>query len=242
MRGTARREDDGAMKVETLMSGEVVTAAPSTPLKEVAQLLVAHRISGVPVVDRHGAVVGVVSEGDIVFKEGGVVQPGRHAYRWLFTPGERDQLSRRQARTAADAMTSPAVVISPHRPVAEAARLMVERSVNRLPVVSQGKLVGILTRADLVRAFTRTDEELEREIRDDVIRRTLWIPADDLSIVLRNGEVSLDGRVGTRTEAELLTSYIARVPGVVSVDDSRLTWDTDDLARRSWTTLPRAPV
>jgi CBS domain-containing protein len=217
------------------MSREVVTASPSMPLKEVARLLVAHRISGVPVVDRDGSVVGVVSEGDIVFKEGGVARPGSHALKWLFDSGDGDSglLSKREARTVADAMTAPAVVIAARRSVAEAARLMVERSVNRLPVVTDGKLVGILTRSDLVRAFTRTDEELEREIRDDVIRRTLWMPTDDLRIVLSNGEVSLEGRVSSRTEAELLTSYIARVPGVVSVDDSRLGWDADDLARRS---------
>jgi CBS domain-containing protein len=229
---------DQGMNVESIMSTQVVTVAPSTPLKEVARLLVEHRVSGLPVVDVDGAVVGVVSEQDIVSKERGVSPPARHAYEWLFGPAERDP-QRRVARTVSDAMTSPAVVVSPLASVAGAARLMVERSVSRLPVVHEGALVGIVTRADLVRVFTRDDAELEREIREDVVRHTLWITPRHLDVRVRDGEVVLAGEVETRTEAELIGAYAARVPGVVSVDDSRLRWLEDDLARRRWQTLPR---
>jgi CBS domain-containing protein len=224
--------------VESIMSRGVVTVAPSTPLKEVARLLVEHGISGVPVLEQDGFVAGVVSEQDIVSKERGVAPPARHAYAWLFGPADLDP-QKRVARTASDAMTSPAVVVSPRASVASAARLMVERSVNRLPVVREGVLVGIVTRADLVRAFTRGDAELEHEIREDVVRRMLWITPRHLDVTVSDGDVTLTGEVDTRTEAELIGAYAARVPGVVSVDDSRLRWVEDDLARRRRPTLPR---
>ena len=149
-----------------------MTVEPLTPLKEVARLLVERRVSGVPVVDDDGTVVGVVSEGDILVKERDRQSPASllgHLLEW----DEGNRL-RREARDAADAMTGPAVTIRPSRSVSEAASLMLDRSVNRLPVVDQhGKLVGIVTRADLVRAFARSDEEIEREIREDVIVRSL---------------------------------------------------------------------
>src|SRR5206468_3331938 len=115
---------------------------------------------------------------------------------------------------------------------------MVEKGINRLPVVSGGRLVGIITRADLVRAFHRPDEEIDREIRDDVLLNTLWIDPKRVSISVSNGEVSLTGEVETRTQAELVEAYVRRVPGVVDVH-SKLEWSVDDLARRASRQLPR---
>jgi CBS domain-containing protein len=229
------------MRVEDLMRRDVVTVSPSTPIKTVARLLLERGLSGLPVVNDERRVLGVVSEGDIVIKERGVAQPDGHAYHWLFGADEREAL-KREARTAAEAMTTPAVTIEPQRSVAEAARLMVERSVNRLPVVSEGKLVGIVTRADLVRAFARSDEELEREIRDDVLLHALWIHPTRVRVTVVDGAVTLSGHVETRTEAELVAGYVAEVAGVVSVDDSRLGWREDDLARRHWTAAAPPPV
>lgn len=223
------------------MRRDVVTVSPSTPIKTVARLLLERGVSGLPVVNDEGRVLGVVSEGDIVIKERGVAQTDGHAYRWLFGADERVAL-KREARTAAEAMTCPAVTIEPQRSIAAAARLMVARSVNRLPVVSGGTLVGIVTRADLVRAFARTDVELEREIRDDVLLRALWIHPTRVRVTVVDGEVTLSGHLETRTEAELVAGYVAEVAGVVSVDDSQLGWREDDLARRHWTAVPPPPV
>jgi CBS domain-containing protein len=114
-------------------------------------------------------------------------------------------------------MTSPAIVIAPQRPVAEAARVMVERKVNRLPVVDDLGLVGIVTRADLVRAYVRPDEELEREIRDDVAGRALAIDPNELEITVEQGAVTLAGEVERPVDAELLERFTEAVPGVVSV-------------------------
>jgi len=223
------------MKVEALMTRDPMTVTPDTTLKDVAAILSSKGISGLPVVDGESRVLGVVSEADILRKEQGLGGRRGGVLGWLLDRDEPDP--KLEARTAGEAMTSPALTTEPGRPVSEAAKLMVEKGINRLPVVSEGRLVGIVTRADLVRAFHRPDEEIEREIRDDVLLSTVWIDPKRVSISVANGEVSIAGEVETRTQAELVEAYIRRVPGVVDVH-SELTWTVDDLARRS-EQLPR---
>ena len=218
------------MRVANVMTHDVVSVRPETPLKEVAQLLVEQRISGVPVCDDAGRVLGVVSEADVLVKEEGVAVDPRGMLGWLLADG--DQGAKALARTAGEAMTSPALTISAGRPVSEAARTMVEKKVNRLPVVDGERLVGIVTRADLVRAFTRSDAAIAEEIANDVLLRTLWIDPAPIEITVEDGLVTIAGRVATRSEAELIGAYVSRVPGVVDVDVSGLTWHEDDLRKR----------
>ena len=209
------------MKVADVMNRDVVTVAPGTLLKDVARTLVERRISGVPVVDDDGTVLGVVSEADILIKEQG--RRGRSSLfeRVLDIDTDNEKYS---AREAADAMTTPALTIRPTRSASEAASLMLDRGVNRLPVVDpHGKLVGIVTRADLVRAFVRDDAEIEREIRDDVVLKTCWQSPDRFHLEVRNGEVTLDGRVADADAADMLLRFVERVPGVVNVR-SQLSW------------------
>jgi CBS domain-containing protein len=127
------------------------------------------------------------------------------------------------ARTARAAMTSPAVVIGPTRSVADAAALMLDESVSRLPVVDKGMLVGIVTRHDLVRAFARTDEEIWLEIESDPLVRAYWHQPASSDITVSAGEVTLRGKVGSKEEAQLIEAFVDRVPGVVGVT-SRLHW------------------
>ena len=136
------------MKVADAMSVDVVTVTPETPLKDAAALLAQHRISGLPVLEAE-AVVGVVSEADIVTRSTGRRESRSLLGAWV--AGDRDEGNMAAARVG-ETMSAPAITISPERQVAEAARVMVERGVNRLPVVEDSRLVGILTRADLVRA------------------------------------------------------------------------------------------
>jgi CBS domain-containing protein len=209
------------MKVADVMNTEVVTVGPRTPLKEVGRLMVTRRISGVPVVDDDETVLGVVSEADILVKERGRAGTSSLFERVLELDTRPEKY---RARDAADAMTTPAVTIRPTRSLSEAAALMLDRSVNRLPVVDpHRRLVGIVTRADLVRAFVRDDAEIESEIREDVVLKTCWQSPDRFHLEVRNGEVSLEGRVADADSADMLLRFVERVPGVVNVR-SALTW------------------
>lgn len=114
-------------------------------------------------------------------------------------------------------MSAPAVTIAPDRGVHEAASLMIDESVNRLPVVDDGALVGIVTRADVVRAFTRTDAEIAEEILGEIFERTLWVEPGRITMEVVDGAVVLEGEVESEADAELLPVLVARVPGVVSV-------------------------
>ena len=121
------------------------------------------RISGLPVVDHDGTLMGMISEGDILFRERGVVENSGGPLGWLISPRLFEDAQKLGARVVGEAMTAPVITIGPDRPVMAAAALMIDRGVNRLPVVDHdGRLVGIVTRADLVRAFVRSDAELAR--------------------------------------------------------------------------------
>lgn len=124
-------------------------------------------------------------------------------------------------------MTAPAITIEPGRPIGEAARLMTLRNVNRLPVVEDGRLVGIVTRADLVRAYVRTDEELAETIREDVIRRTLWLDPAAFAVEVKDGIASISGHVQRRSTADMVAHATAVVPGILEVEAS-ITWSLDD--------------
>jgi CBS domain-containing protein len=206
------------MRVEDVMTTEVVTVTPETPLKEAARLLSCSRVSGLPVVDGSGVVVGVLSEADILRKEGGSTRGSM--LRWLFDPSAGQVREKLEATTAGEAMTAPAITASADEPLYAAATRMLERGVNRLPVVSEGRLLGIVSRADLVRAFIRSDEEIEQEIRRDVVRGTLWLDPTAIEVAVRDGVVTLSGELESRMDAEVLPLYAARVPGVVAVRSS----------------------
>jgi CBS domain-containing protein len=204
------------MRVAEVMTTEVLTVTPGASLKEVAELLSKCGISGLPVVDAERHVLGVVSEADIILKERRRARPGF----WRRHFGGEERLSAKvRARTAGEAMTSPAVTITPDRRVDAAAALMLDRRVNRLPVLDRdGRIAGIVTRADLVRAFVHTDEEILREIREDVLVHELWLNPEDFQVTVERGEVTIDAPEQTDPERELLARRIGLVPGVVTVD------------------------
>ena len=227
------------MKVKDLMTTDVVTIGSEGSLKDVAKILAERRISGVPVVDAERRVLGVVSEADILYKAKGPDEKAGGFLGWLLLEGvEAD--AKLTARTAGEAMTTPVISVGPERAVAEAAAKMVEYGVNRLPVVDdEGKLVGLVSRADIVRAFTRTDAEIMREIREDVILKTLWISPERVNVTVAKGEVTLSGQVETKNDAELLPHFVERVPGVVSVT-SNMSWEYEE--RKLPKSEPRVPV
>jgi CBS-domain-containing membrane protein len=213
------------MNVDDLMTKDVVAIGPEASLKAVANLLVEHDISGLPVIGDQAQVLGVISETDLAIKVEGP-EPDRGHLLGRLTAGNRERQQLLGARTASEAMSTPPITIDRGAPISAAARLMGEHSLKRLPVVEQGRLVGIVTRADLMRVFARSDSEIEAEIRADVIKRGLWLSPDRVRVTVRHGEVELEGRVETRLEAELVPKVVQRVPGVVAVR-SRITWESE---------------
>ncbi|MFF1511222.1 CBS domain-containing protein [Streptomyces sp. NPDC058326] len=182
------------------MTDSVVSVVPATPFSGVAQLLADHDISGVPVLDEDDRVVGVVSESDL--------------------------LTQREP-TARDLMTAPAVTVHAEETVAEAARLMVRRGVERLPVVDEEeRLVGMVTRRDLLRVFLRPDAEIRRRVREEVMPVALGPGADEVDVHVLDGVVTLHGRVRRQGHARTLVGLTEQVDGVVAVVD-RLSMDED---------------
>jgi CBS domain-containing protein len=222
--------ETAVQKVEDVMTRSVITIAPETPIPEVARLLLEHGVSGLPVVTADGRILGVISEGDLLVKEAGLPRESGRPLSRLFGAGRptREQQEKVDARTAGDAMTSPAITVGAAATVQSAAGLMTDRRVNRLPVVdADGRLVGIVTRADLVRAFVRSDADLVEAVRGDVLRATMWLDPDAFEVTASDGVVRIAGAVQRRSTAEMLVRFIRTVPGVVSVDPA-ITWSLDD--------------
>lgn len=215
------------IKVRDVMTRAVVTVAPGTPLREVARILAERGISGAPVVDEADSLIGIISEGDFLAKQRG--RSGADAGGLLALWGRRPVHPDRRvlAQTAIQAMTAPAVTIEADRTLREAAALMIDRAINRLPVMSDGRLVGIVTRGDLVRAYVHRDDETLRVIRDNVLHDTMWIDPDDLGVEVRDGHVRLAGRVDRRSTATIIEKLVGLVDGVDQVE-SFLTWDAED--------------
>ena len=217
------------MRVQELMTTPALSIGPEASLKEVAKIFVKCGISGLPVCDAQTHVVGVVSEGDILYKEYDAKDVERRPLRWL--RGRDSGLIKSKAQTVREAMTSPPITVSPWASASEAAQLMTEYGVNRLPVVKHDVLVGIVTRTDLVRAFVRSDEEIEREVRDELLDRTMWLDRDCVQVDVKRGVVKLAGTLRTRSEVGLLEAMTARIPGVVALTND-MTWNVDDTSRR----------
>ncbi|MFD8565441.1 CBS domain-containing protein [Streptomyces sp. NPDC057694] len=221
-------------KVGSVMVGDVVRVEYGTPFKEVARLLNRHRISGLPVVDDNERVVGVISETDLLTREARTAEPDVPAHRW-HRPGRSGRAERRkeQARTAGQLMSAPPVTVHADDTIAEAARTMAHRKVERLPVVDEEeRLVGIVTRRDLLQVFLRPDDEIRREILDEVFVRTLWLTPQTVSVQVHEGVVTLDGQVERRSEKDIAGRMTGHIDGVIGVVD-KLTYRLDDSRLRS---------
>ncbi len=199
------------MQVVDLMTSELIVVGPDTPIREAANLMSVNRVSGLPVCDG-GTVVGIITEADFLRLEV-ARQEAEHP-----TPIER----------VGDVMSTELVTIRPERLVTDAARVMVINDVNRLPVVDEDDmLLGIISRMDVVGAFARPDEVIEDEIREDLLRRVLFVDPETIDVAVADGVVSFAGEIGTLTEAEMLDELVLRLPGVARVDNG-LTWRVDD--------------
>ncbi|MFE0511144.1 CBS domain-containing protein [Streptomyces sp. NPDC058964] len=181
-----------------------------------ARLLDQHRISGLPVVDHEDKVVGVISETDLIRRQANQAEGGR-VVRSTVTG----------AATAGELMSTPAVTVHPEQRVSDAARVMERHGVERLPVVDEeDRLIGIATRRDLLRVFLRTDDEVRREVLDDVLGASSP-PPHSVVVSVRDGMVTLEGRLERRSDIALAVRSAYRVDGVIGVVNS-LTFRVDD--------------
>ena len=151
------------MQAADVMAHRVVTVESGTSVQEIARLLVQHRISGVPVVDHHRHVLGIVSEGDLL-RPADVARDDRSSW-WLEMLAEGDALApqflehvRSAGRHARDVMSREVVTVTPATPLSEVAALLQRHGIKRVPVVEDRRLVGIVSRADLVRALAHGEE------------------------------------------------------------------------------------
>ncbi len=213
------------MRVVDLMASDVISVRKETTLRDAARLMVEKGISGLPVTDVDGTLVGVISEGDFLRKEvdrGDLM--GRGLLGVLFD--NRDSLA--EAETVAEVMAENVFTVSPDATLVEAARTMTTHGVKRLPVVTrEGKLVGVISRRDVVAAFTRPDELIEDEIREDILRRLLFLDPALLDISVKGGVVLISGELPTRTDTRLLEAMVQRTDGVIRAEIN-VTWKVDD--------------
>jgi CBS domain-containing protein len=218
-------------KVGSVMATEVVRVLDGTPFKEVAGLLAEHRISGLPVVDEDERVIGVISETDLMVRQAETPDPGRHKRRFRLAGlnrGARRQAAKAHARTAGQLMTVPPVTVYAGNTIAEAARTMAQHRVERLPVVDEeDRVVGIVTRRDLIQVFLQPDAKIRRMVIDEVLVRSLWLAPSSVEVGVDAGVVTLTGHVERRSEAGIALAMTNRIDGVVAVVD-KLTYRLDD--------------
>ncbi|MBB2910747.1 CBS domain-containing protein [Streptosporangium becharense] len=224
------------VKVKDVMTRQVASVNGSTPFKDVAEVLIAHGVSAVPVVDGEGHVIGVVSEADLLHKEEFKERYYHEGYQPPLRARMRHHLAREgdhgrdKARgdVAAELMTAPAVTVQPYASIVTATRLMEEHGVKRLPVVDRdGVLQGIVSRHDLLKVFVRGDADIAEEVREDILGHSLWAEPNDATATVSQGIVTLTGRMHRRGDAQLAVLMTRRVDGVVDVIDE-LEWDVDD--------------
>jgi len=202
--------------VKDVMTTQVVTVGTAASFKEMVVKMRKSGVSALPVVDGEGRVIGVVSEADMLNKEAGLdTEPGELSSLLRFT--EREKAA---GVTAAELMTKPPVTIGPGAPVAEAARLMRDRRVKRLPVITDtGLLIGIISRADALRVFARPDADIRRDAEEEVIAETFLADSPLVSVTVHDGIVTLTGRTDTGQLARGLVAAIRQIDGVIAVRD-----------------------
>jgi len=218
--------------VSDVMSAPVVSVQPATPFKTMVHLLQQHQIDALPVVGPDGRLLGIVSETDLALKE---EQRPSEPVPFLAGAAQRRQRAKAGGTTAADFMSTPVATILPGASLDAAARLLHQRNVRHLPVVDdKGRLVGMVTRRDLLSVFLRLDADIRHEITAGVLHATLNLPTGAVQVDVRDGVVTLSGRVPWRSTAREIIDRVRTLDGAVGVVD-RLSWAHDDTIRAATT-------
>ncbi|MGW9197221.1 CBS domain-containing protein [Micromonospora chersina] len=206
-------------QVQDVMTTDVATVREGTAYREIVDVLTGRHVTAAPVVDGAGQVLGVVSEADLMYKVKLQGQP--QPRRILPDRHRREARAKAGATLAADLMTAPPVTVSPDASLVEAARTMDVRGVKRLPVIDDlGRLVGIVTRGDLLKVHLRPDADIRRDVRDEVLRRTLGVPDGVVDVTVHDGVVTLTGQLDRWSTVRLALRLARQVSGVVEVVDA----------------------
>lgn len=213
-------------KVSDLMTRHVISARHDTPFKEIARLLTENDIAALPVVDDRGRPMGLVSESDLLRKASD--QPGING-KVPLPPLEAWERAKAQGARAEELMSAPAVCARPDWNVVEAAQLMEVQRIKRLPVVDDtDRLLGIVSRRDLLRIFLRKDDAIQDEIEQDVLQHTVGLAPAQVSVTVRDGRVELRGVLEVRSLIPVVVRLCNAVDGVVEVLD-HLSYQVDDV-------------
>jgi CBS domain-containing protein len=223
-----------AMKAAEIMTRKVVTTTPDSPIEEVARAMLRHHLSGVPVVDAAGTVTGIVTEGDLLRRtETGTERTRSRWLELLIAPGRLAQdYVRSHARKVSEVMTDAVISVGPDTPLGEVVALMESRRVKRLPVIEDGRLVGIISRADLLGALVErlpkvsaaavSDAKLRKRVLAEIDKQP-WAPRASIDALVEDGTVELRGAITDEREREALRVVAENVPGVKRVRD-HLVW------------------
>lgn len=222
------------MKARDVMVSPVITATPNGSIKSVAETFLRYHISAVPVIDANSRVVGIISEGDLLHRvEGGTER--RHPW-WLRAFLGSDVLAseyaKAHARKVSDVMTTDVVTASPETPLQEIASLLEKRSIKRVPIVENGHLVGIVSRANLIQAVASAAKGLDIPLSDATIRDKLlshlksqsWANVSLLNVTVTGGVVDLWGVVRSDNERNAIRIAAEATPGVQAVNDNMRLW------------------
>jgi CBS domain-containing protein len=226
--------EHGAMRnltVSDVMTRQVLTARAAMPVKELARAMVEHHISALPVLDEDDRLIGIVSEADLILKQGHQIPRPPH---WWEGGPQRATVRRAAGDTAGELMSSRPVTVGPDATLAQAARLMSDEAVKRLPVLDEhGRLLGIISRGDLLKAFVRSDDDIREDVLGEVFVHLLWADPTQVEVKVTDGIVDLAGTVDRRSTAEAAERLVRRLDGVVDVRCGlEFAHDDGGLARR----------
>jgi len=203
-------------RVKDVMTSDVVTVGEEAGYKDIIAVMRGRRVSAVPVLDASGQLAGMVSEADLLLKEVGTDATGGY----LISTGRRGEQAKAAGVTAADLMTQPPVTIGPEDSVVAAARRMRDCRVKRLPVVDRaGRLVGIVSRVDVLSVFSRPDTEIRDEIVKQIITAEFALDPSAFEVTVSSGIVTVSGQADSHAVALQLADALRHVEGVVDIRD-----------------------
>ena len=219
------------MKVRDIMSTKVVTVSPSTSVRDIAGLMVEKHVSGLPVLSENGTLVGMVSEGDLLRRP--EIGTQKHRRRWVsFFSGVDEQareFTKSHALRAGDVMTQQVIHVAEETSLGDVVGLMEKHNIKRLPVLSDGKLVGIVSRADLLRALAARQAdplpppaESDASIRaamNEVLKNEEWAMSAMVNVIVSDGVVNLWGVIDSDDQRQALRVAAENIPGVTAVEE-----------------------